>query len=515
MGVIERYYKWITATVVMMGTFMALLDTTIVDITLPRMMAELNTDTTGIQWVVISYLTASAIGMTAVGWLGSRINHKNTYILGLIIFITASALCGQAQNNEQMTLFRLIQGIGEGIVVPISMTILYEVFPEDERGLAMGIYGLGASFAPALGPTLGGYITEHLSWRWIFYINLPVGILALFLSVYVLKRHGEGQRKWSFDTIGFLLMSTMFSSLIIFTTKGQEKEWFASDFIVLMVAIFVISTVLFILRELIVHEPVVDLSLFRNRNFSLSILVMVFFSMNLYGTYFLMPLYLQNLKLYPTLLSGKILLPGALLTSLAIIIGGVLSDRYNPKYILTLGIVMMTVFTYRLSTFDLHTQKMTIIYDFALWNIGLGFVFPPATVLALAGLSGDRVNMGSSLMNVSRLIAGSIGTSIATTVLVRREELFTEELLRGIHPGNIAIYPAFEKISHFLLMRGALPGRIEDQTLSLVEGYTKALAVSYAFKSCYIWMASFPLVALFFIYFLRHKPGKKPLPQIH
>ncbi len=506
----ESRYRWVAALIVMMGTFMALLDTTIVDITLPRMMAELNTDTTGIQWVVISYLTASAIGMTAVGWLGSRINHKNTYLLGLVIFVFASALCGQAGNNDQMTFFRLIQGLGEGIIVPISMTMLYEVFPEEERGVAMGIYGLGASFAPAMGPTLGGYITEHLSWRWIFYINLPVGVLAVLLTVFVLKRHGEDEEAGRFDLPGFVFMASMFSSLIIFLSKGQEKGWLASDYILLMIALFAVSTLLFIIRELRHSEPVVDIGIFKNRNFLFSTLLMVFFSMNLYGVTFIMPLYLQKLKLYPTLLSGEMMLPGALLTSLAIVTGGVLSDRINPRYVLSFGLIMMTVFTYRLSCFDLDTSKFTIVTSYALWNVGLGFVFPPAMILALHELPANRVNMGSSLMNVSRLVAGSIGTAFVTTVLVRKGEYFFVNLTDGLTAGDARVYGALERLSNTLLSGGGLRGHEKLQALETVENHIKALSLSYAFQSSYLYLALFPAVAAVCVYFLRFR-GRKAM----
>ncbi len=511
----DSNYKWVAALIVMMGTFMALLDTTIVDITLPKMMAELNTDTTGIQWVVIAYLTASAIGMTAVGWLGSRINHKNTYLLGLVIFVASSALCGQARNNDQMTFFRLLQGLGEGIIVPISMTMLYEVFPKDERGVAMGIYGLGASFAPAMGPTLGGYITEHLSWRWIFYINLPVGVVAVLLTIFVLRRHGEGEEAGRFDLAGFVFMAAMFSSLIIFLSKGQEKGWLASDYILLMIFLFVISAALFILRELRHKEPIVDLRIYRNRNFLFTTLLMVFFSMNLYGVTFIMPLYLQKLKLYPTLLSGEMMFPGAALTSLAIVTGGILSDKVNPKYVLSFGLIMMTLFTYRLYHFNLDTSKFTIVTSYAMWNVGLGFVFPPAMILALYELPANRVNMGSSLMNVSRLVAGSIGTAFVTTVLERKREYFFVNLTDGFEAGGMKAYGAIEKLSHTFTMHGGLQGHGRLQALQTIEYYIKALASSYAFQTSYLYLALFPGIAAICVYFLRFRGRKTMDVPVH
>ena len=187
--------KWLAACIVMIGIFIALLDATIVDIVLPKMMSSLNTDTYGVQWVVISYLTAAAIAMTSVEWLGAKIGHRNTYLAGLVIFTFFSILCGQATSIGFMNFARFMQGIGEGIIVPIGMTILCEVFPDEERGTALGVYGLGASCAPALGPTLGGLITEHLSWRWIFYVNVPIGIIGIFLTIMLLRETSPEHEK--------------------------------------------------------------------------------------------------------------------------------------------------------------------------------------------------------------------------------------------------------------------------------------------------------------------------------
>ena len=234
--------KWAAAGIVMIGIFIALLDATIVDIVLPKMMSSLNTDTYGVQWVVISYLTAAAIAMTSVEWLGAKIGHRNTYLAGLVIFTFFSILCGQASSIGFMNFSRFMQGLGEGIIVPIGMTILCEVFPDEERGTALGVYGLGASCAPALGPTLGGIITEHLSWRWIFYVNVPIGIIGIFLTIVLLRETSpEHEKARSFDLPGFVFMAIAFGSLITFLSKGQEKGWLQSDYILGLITVFLIS----------------------------------------------------------------------------------------------------------------------------------------------------------------------------------------------------------------------------------------------------------------------------------
>jgi MFS transporter, DHA2 family, multidrug resistance protein len=267
-------YKWVAAAVVMVGVFMTLLDTTIVDITLPKMIAELATDTLGIEWVVITYLVGSAISMATAGYLGDRLGHKRTYIIGMAIFAIASAFCGQAWDMPAMNVSRLIQGFGEGLVVPIGMTVLYEVFPARERGLAMGIYALGASFAPALGPALGGLLTEHFNWRWIFYVNLPVSVAGVTAAAFLLLPHKPTRQVSNrFDLFGFLSMSCWVSAFIIFLTKGQKWGWWGSDLFVALVLLFVVSLLAFLLWEHRRKDPLIEIHLFRNSTFTLVTLI--------------------------------------------------------------------------------------------------------------------------------------------------------------------------------------------------------------------------------------------------
>jgi DHA2 family multidrug resistance protein len=510
-----KYYKWIATFIIMIGTFMALLDTTIVDITLPKMIAELNTDTKGIEWVVIAYFIGSAIAMTTVGWLGDRIGHNNAYILGMVIFTISSALCGQSVNIDQMEAFRFIQGLGEGLIIPISMTILYEIFPEDERGLSIGIYGLGASFAPALGPTLGGYITEHLSWRWIFYVNIPTGIIGIFLSLILLKESGK-RKSSSFDIIGFILMSIMFSSLIIFLSKGQEKEWLRSDFILYMIATYIVSTVGFIGWELNRKEPLVDLRLFKYPNLMLSVLILSLFGMSLYGCFFMLPLYMQRLRLYPTLTSGLILFPGAMIGVFSTIAGGILSDRYNPKYILLSGLTLVIISVFRFSYYDLYTSKFIIVIDFIIFNLGIGLIFPPVITIGLNSISLESVNMGSSIQNVCRLVAGSIGTSIATTILIRRGEYYLDHFLSKLTYSNIEGIFIRQKLYSYLYLQGTPEPLIRARSLALLNGYVIQHAKSYAFQVVFIYLTVFVILTILLIPFIKYiKIEKKKDLAIH
>lgn len=497
-------FKWVTSFIVMIGIFMGLLDTTIVNIVLPKMIASLNTDTYGVQWVVISYLIGSAIAMTSVGWLGATIGHRNTYILGAIVFTILSVFCGQAKSIEMMNVCRFLQGIGEGIIVPIGMTMLFEVFPEEERGLAMGIYCLGASFAPALGPTLGGYITEHLNWRWIFYINLPIGLITIALSMFFLKEtKPDDEKTWPFDTTGFILMAIAFGSFIAFLSKGQEKGWMQSDLIMWMIVIFAVSFPLFLLVEIKSEHPLIDLSIFKHRNYTFSFLALTFFSITLYAIFFLGPMFLERLKQFPTLTAGLILLPGALTSSVAVIASGILCDKINPKMILLAALFFLIFATFNLGLIDINTTKEIFRWKYIYWGSVMSAVFPPATVIGLAILPQHKVGMGSCLQNVTRLLFGSVGTALATTILERRADKYFESFGNYLNPGNITATTTINKLMGYLHYHGTPELLLKKKALKLLCLHLEQVSYSYAFQAAICWMSVFVAIGFVFAIFIK------------
>ena len=496
--------KWTTAFIVMIGIFIGLLDTTIVEIVLPKMMASLDTDTYGIQWAIISYLLGAAIAMTSVSWIGSVIGHRYTYLAGIIVFTVFSAICGQVTEMTSMTVARFFQGVGEGIIVPIGMTMICDAFPDEERGMALGIFGLGASFAPALGPTIGGYITEHLTWRWIFYINIPMGLLAVILTIFVLRETGSAKEKpRRFDLPGFLTMSVAFGSLITFLSEGQEKGWLQSDYILLLVATFFISMPLFLIIELKSKEPLFDLRIFCDRNFSLSMVSMFLFSLCLYGVFFLMPMYLVKFKQFTTLTAGLTMLPGAFMAGIGVFAGGFMADKYNPKRLFIVSSILMVIATYYLGTLNLDSERSLIIILYIFWNLPMAFNFPPIQAIGLNSLPKEKLNLGSCGQNVSRLLAGSVGTAITVVILERRADAFFESLGMSINYGNIAAMNALRQLSAFLYYRGTPQLIIERKALKIMELYTTAKAYSYAFQSALHWMAIFVFVAILCGLFIR------------
>uniref|UniRef100_UPI002623AE31 DHA2 family efflux MFS transporter permease subunit n=1 Tax=Sulfurihydrogenibium sp. TaxID=2053621 RepID=UPI002623AE31 len=283
--------------IVMTGAFMAILDTTIVDIVVPKMMGPLQTDLYGIQWVITAYMIASAVMLILSEWLDKVIGLRKVFIGGIVLFTFSSFMCGQAQSLDWMITARVIQGVGEALIMATAQTILFSVYPEEKKGLAMGIFGLGVSFAPALGPTLGGYITEYLNWRWVFFINIPVGILTTILAIFYLPETSLIREKARLNFVSYFFLSTFTISLLILLSKGQQLGWFMSDTIVYLFIVSVISLLLYIISELISKEPLIDFRIFLIKEYFVGFSVFfLLLGFSMYQVFYLLPLYYENLK---------------------------------------------------------------------------------------------------------------------------------------------------------------------------------------------------------------------------
>jgi DHA2 family multidrug resistance protein len=505
--------KWVSATIVTIGVFMALLDTTIVSIVLPKMMAALEADYYGIQMVVINYLLGSAISMAAVGWLGDRFGAKAIFLVGLGIFTGMSVLCGMASNLTFMEIARFCQGIGEGFIIPTGLVVLYEAFPREEHGMAVGFYGLGASLAPALGPTVGGLITEHLSWRWIFYVNLPIGVIATVVGWFLLRRVMAVEKpKVPFDGWGFILMAISLSSLILFLSKGQEKGWLQSDYIFTLIMLFVISFTLFIVVQLRRKEPLLNVRLFSNRTYAIGVTVLALFSLAGYGVWLLLPVYLEKLRQFPTLTSGLIMLPGSLAAGVAIIVAGILSDRWRPKMVLLLCLVGAAIMSFDFHT-GVDTPKSQIIWDYGKWVIFVSGAFAPVTVISLAALSARQINMGSTILNVARLIFGSIGTTFAVSLYSAKSAAFYNILASKVHYGSPATRGLIGK--ELLLYGKSFVGPVLQKFQVMLQGYIASYASAYAFEATFKTLGIMLCAAVLGTLFIKHRKASGSKVMIH
>jgi DHA2 family multidrug resistance protein len=411
---------------VMIGTFMAILDTTIVDVTLPKMMGPLSTDLYGIQWVITSYMIAAATTLLFVENFSKYIGYSYTFVAGMAIFTIASFFCASSTSLAQMIIFRSVQGIGEAFIMACAQTILMLIFPPEKKGTALGIYGLGVSFAPALGPTVGGFITEYLNWRWIFYINVPIGVLNILSSLLVLPKFlGKTKTKtFQFNFISYFLIAGATIFLLIMLSKGQQYGWFQSIFIIKCFFISLISFSLFFANEIYASlhskNTLINWKLFKFPEYSWSMGFYFFIlGFGLYQIFYLLPLYYENLKGLTTFQTGLHMLPPTMLIGIFSIVSGILSDRISPLIILVLNWIFFLIYSFFiLPNLNYYTPATKAILITLPLGICIGTFFAPLTALAMRNL-GELTGLGVALMHYIRFLGGSFGTAIATNHLER------------------------------------------------------------------------------------------------
>jgi len=427
---ISNIDRFLITFTVMSGSFMAVLDTTIVDIIVPKITAPLQTDLYGIQWVITAYMIASATMLILAEWLDKKFGLKNIYIAGVVIFTVSSLACGLSTNLESMITARVFQGIGEALIMATAQTILFSVFPEEKKGIAMGIYGLGVSFAPSIGPTLGGYITEYLNWRWVFFINVPVGIITTVLGIFILPNLKLSQGKGRLNFVSFIFLSIFTISLLILLSKGQQLGWFYSDFIFYLAVISFLAFILYLLSELISKEPLIDFRIFLNKNYFAGISIFfLLLGFSMYQIFYLIPLYFEKLKGLSTLETGIHILGFALFIAIFSPISGLLSDKIGEKNVLYITSVLYIFSSLIiLPKLDYFTPKFQAAIMLIPLGISMGMFFAPITTLALRHLK-EKVALGTGLLHYSRFIGGSFGTAIATNNLYK----FTSEQFEGIN----------------------------------------------------------------------------------
>ena len=407
-------YRWGVLTVVMLGTFMAVLDMSIVNVALPHMMSAFGVNRDQIEWVATGFMLASATIMPFIGWVAGRVSYKTLYLGCLALFTVASGLCALAWNLESLIVARILQAIGGGAIQPIGMAIIAELFEPHERGKALGIWGMGVVVAPALGPTLGGYLTDAFTWRTIFSVNIPVGIVTLLAGLVLMRPlYAHGPRR-SFDAVGYAFLAMALIGGLIALSNGQEKGW-DSEYIRICEAFTIVGVVMFIAVELAVDHPMVDLRLFLIRNYALSIILTVFRSIGLFGSVFLLPIFLQNLMGYTTIQAGLWLIPGAVAVGVTMPIAGRLADRYSPRVLVTIGTTLVGLSLMMFGWLDPLSGWVMLVFPQIVRGVGLALMMSPLLAAALNAIPRHDMPMASSFMNVAQNIGGAIGIAVLNT----------------------------------------------------------------------------------------------------
>lgn len=443
------FNHWLIAASVMFATFMEVLDTSVANVALPHIAGALSATTDESTWVLTSYLVSNAIVLPATNWIGHRFGRKRFLIVCVIIFTASSALCGAATSLEMLLFARVMQGAGGGALQPIAQAVLLESFPPEKRGSAMALYGMGIVVAPIIGPTLGGWITDNYSWRWIFYINVPIGIVATLMSNTFVEDppYIRNQRPGRIDYIGFGLMALGIAALQIVLDKGQELDWFSSSFITWAAGLSVVALIAFVVWELRTHEPIVNLRVLANRNFALGTALIAVMGIVLYGTTALLPLLLQTLLGYPALQSGLSVSPRGVGAILSMLVVGRLVGRIDGRYLIMFGFGVLAISTYLLSDIDLEISMRNIAWPQIVSGFAIGFVFVPLTILATGTLTNEQIGNAMGIFNLMRNLGGSFGIAGVTTVLARGAQVHQAMLLSHLTPYDAAFQQRLRELT--------------------------------------------------------------------
>jgi MFS transporter, DHA2 family, multidrug resistance protein len=416
-----RHNPWLITLSVMMAVFMEVLDTSIANIALPHIAGSLSATPEEATWVLTSYLVSNAIVLPMTGWLGNYFGRKRVLISCIFMFTFASALCGLAWDLPTLVIARVLQGFGGGAMVPIAQAIMLESFPPQKRGAAMAVFAQGVVVAPILGPVIGGWITDSYSWRWIFYINLPVGIFAALMAKWVVEDPPYIKRntKADIDFIGLGLLAVWLGTMQIVLDKGQEADWFGAEWVRWFTVTSIAAFFAFVAWEFHVEHPLVDLRVFKNRNFTVGLILMTSLAAILYGTTAGLPLFLQTLMGYPALQSGYAMAPRGVAAFFTTWCVGRLVGKIRMRTMLLFGFIMLATSSFMLSDINLQVSKMNVIWPSVINGIAISFIFVPLTTATMSQLGQAQIGNASGLYNLMRNLGGSLGIAFVTTMLAR------------------------------------------------------------------------------------------------
>jgi len=406
----------------MMVTVMQVLDTSVTNVALPHMQGSLSAGIEEMSWVLTSYLAANAVIIPATGWLSARFGRRRFFLICTVLFAGSSFLSGIAPNLEFLVAMRVLQGLGGGPVIPMAQAIMWEIFPLRQRGTAMAVWGVGIMMAPILGPTVGGWIVDNWSWRWIFYINIPIGFMGFLMVSAFLFDSPFAKKSRGIDAVGLVLMVVGFGCLQLVLDLGEKSDWFDSDVIVALVALAICALVGFLVRELMASEPVLDLSVFNDRNFAVGTVCIALVGLGFNSSMLLIALYTQKMLAYDAWNSGLVLAPGGLGTMMALMISGRLVARMDQRLMLAAGCLLSAVATTLMTNLTLGMDYWSLAWPRFLQGFSMGFIFVPLQTLTLATIRLERLGNATAAYNMVRNVGGSIGIALATTLLVRRSQ---------------------------------------------------------------------------------------------
>jgi MFS transporter, DHA2 family, multidrug resistance protein len=503
---------WLIAASVMLATFMEVLDTAIASVALPYIAGSLSASNDEATWVLTSYLVANAIVLPASNWFSLRFGRKRFLLACVTIFTIASFACGAAPSLGFMLLARVVQGAGGGALQPLSQAILLESFPPAKRGAAMAVFAFGVVVAPVLGPTLGGWLTDTYSWRYAFYINIPIGILALFMiNRFVFDPPYIKEAKVSkFDNLGFGALVIWTGCLQVILDKGQEDDWFGAIWLRWAFAALVVSFVYFLWHSWRGKDPLVDLKVFKDRNFAIGTVLIFFFGIGIYSTVTVLPLFYQELLGYTAFTAGLVVAPRGLGAICGMPVIGYLSNKIDPRYLLTFGFLTFGLTTLYFGNVTLDISPTTLLLPILITGFGLSFVFVPISTAAYGTLDNKQIGNASGIFNLFRNIGGSIGIALASTLLTRRSAVHQNEIINSVPSTGHQFQSHLSALQHLLAGYFGHANTLAPARTTLYQQLQRQ-AAAWAFVDVFRWLSLLCFFCVGIVWLLRKvKPGKPP-----
>lgn len=506
---------WLIAITSMLATFMEVLDTSVANVALPHIAGNLSASVDEATWVLTAYLVANAIVLPLSGWFSTLFGRKNFYMACVALFTIASLLCGIAPSLDALIFFRILQGLAGGALQPISQAIVAESFPKEKQGMAMAFYGMGVVVAPVIGPTLGGWITDNFSWRWIFLINIPVGILSILLTTllifdppYLIRKNWKTMR---LDYMGIGLLSLGLASLEILLDEGQRNDWFGSQMIIAAAIFAVVGLVGAVAWELRQPDPVIDFSILKTRNVALGAILLYVLGFAIYGSTAILPIFLQTILGYTALLSGLVLSPGGVAMMIGMIIVGRLLGKVDGRWLTIAGAILAAMAMFRMAQFNLDVDFSTAMWTRTLQALGMSLMFVPINTAAFTSVEKEKLGNVSGLMNLFRNIGGSAGIAMVTTIVARRSQFHQNILVSHLTPLDHNYSQALDSTAAALAAQGAsavdAAGQAQGVLYEMMQRNASMLAMADTF-----WVLALLFVAMVPLAFLLRKTAKPDGP---
>jgi MFS transporter, DHA2 family, multidrug resistance protein len=503
---------WIIAVAVMLSTFMELLDTTVVNVSLPHIAGNLSASVNEATWTLTSYLVSNAVILPITGWLSNFFGRKRMLMLSVTGFTIASFFCGLAPNLPFLIFFRIVQGACGGGLQPISQAVLLESFPPEDRGKAMGFWGLGIVVAPMLGPVLGGWLTDSYSWRWVFYINIPIGIASLAMTqLFIFDPPYIRRTSQKVDYWGIGMLALGVGALQIVLDKGQEKDWFGTDWITELAVLSAILLTAFVFYELYAKDPVVNLRVFTDRTYSTGVFLMSLLGVGLYGTTVLIPLVLQTLLHYPAIQAGIAMAPRGLGSFIGMPLIGMILTKFDPRKMLMIGMIVCALTLFQFAGLNLNAGFWDYCWPQLEMGLALGLLFVPLTTTSMAPISKETMGNATSLFNLVRNLGGSIGISAVSTMQTRFQQRNINVLVAQVNPYSVKAQNAMHSMQNMFMSKGS------DAVTAAQKAHTAMFAMVERQASMIAYNSVFRLLGALFLFmipfiFLMHRPQTKSGP---